>query len=75
MSAKLNQNHPDCTRYKEKYDAIWAEMNEELAKVGYASSGGLDGGRRSPIYKKYMHKIALLKQKYAYLYTDEGGAE
>lgn len=66
---KLNQNHPDCAQYREKWDAIVAEWERVSAETESQNKGfrGLDGPVAA-VDKKYMVKLSALQKEYKHLY-------
>ena len=73
---RLNKNHPDCTEYTRKFNAIWDAYfkleNEERAK--YPDWQGKDHPADTvlrPIHRECCKKTKALQEEYAYLFTEE----
>lgn len=78
MSGKrrLDQSHPDCAEYTEKFTKLWEEYYalEEREEAKYPDWRGKDHPAYvvlCPAYRECCRKTKALQEQYSYLFVEE----
>lgn len=71
---RVDRSHPDFPEYKQKFEEIWIEMEQEEERVEVENRDfrGMDGPVAA-VHKKYAKRITALQKQYEYLFVEEVG--